>query len=129
MCGFPVKHSGCGDVARRRNDAVDPESPLSLQNRKVTFVGGPLAGASPSASKYPASVTLWMNSSSWNALGFVIDRPHYYQYATEGTASGVTARAVGDIDGDTVLSTFERSGVMNSGEIQGTRLRVVNELE
>ena len=54
MCGFPVKHAGCCDVARRRNDAVDPESPLSLQNCKVTFVGGPLAGASPSASKLAA---------------------------------------------------------------------------
>lgn len=85
--------------------------------------------AAPSASNYPASATLWMNSSAWNALGFVIDRPHYYQYATEGAASGFTTRAVGDIDGDTVLSTFERSGVLNSGEIQGNRLRVVNELE
>jgi len=83
----------------------------------------------PSASKYPASVTLWMNSSSWSALGFVIDRPHYYQYVTTGSASGFTARAVGDIDGDTVLSTFERSGIINSGEIQGTRLHIVNELE
>ena len=54
MCGFPVKPAGCCDVARRRNDAVDPESPLSLQNCKVTFVGGPLAGASPSASKLAA---------------------------------------------------------------------------
>lgn len=88
-----------------------------------------LPSAAPSASKYPASVTLWMNSSTWNSLGFVIDRPHYYQYATDGSNSGFTARAIGDIDGDTVLSTFERSGVINSGEIQGTRLRITNELE
>ena len=54
MCGFPVKPAGCCDVARRRNDAVDPESPLSRQNCKVTVVGGPLAGVSLSASKLAA---------------------------------------------------------------------------
>lgn len=88
-----------------------------------------LPTAAPSASKYPSSVTLWMGSSTWNSLGFVIDRPHYYQYSTDGSSSGFTARAVGDIDGDTVLSTFERSGIINSGEIQGTRLQITNELE
>ncbi len=54
MCGFPVKPAGCCDVARRRNDVVDPESPLSRQNCKVTVVGGPLAGVSLSASKLAA---------------------------------------------------------------------------
>ena len=54
MCGFPVKHSGFCDFAMSCIDVVDPESPLSLQNGKVTFVGGPPAGASPSASKLAA---------------------------------------------------------------------------
>ena len=54
MCGFPVKPAGCCGVARRRSDAVDPESPLSRQNCKVTVVGGPRAGVSLSASKLAA---------------------------------------------------------------------------
>lgn len=41
----------------------------------------------------------------------------------------MTARAVGDIDGDNTLSTFERSALLNSGEIQGAQIRIVNELE
>ncbi len=90
---------------------------------------GALPTAAPSASKYPANVTMWMNSSDWNSLGFVIDRPHYYQYSTDGSNTSMTARAVGDIDGDNTLSTFERSALLNSGEIQGAQIRIVNELE
>ena len=54
MCGFPAKPAGCCGVARRRSDAVDPESPLSRQNCKVSVVGGPRAGVSLSASKLAA---------------------------------------------------------------------------
>jgi prepilin-type N-terminal cleavage/methylation domain-containing protein len=90
---------------------------------------GAMPTAAPSASKYPANVTMWMNSSDWNSLGFVIDRPHYYQYSTDGSNTAMTARAVGDIDGDNTLSTFERSALLNSGEIQGAQIRIVNELE
>ena len=88
-----------------------------------------LPTTAPSASKYPPNVVLWTASSDWNALGFVIEGGHYYQYSTDGTNSALTTRAVGDIDGDTVRSTFERAGVMNSGEIQGSQVRVTNELE
>lgn len=88
-----------------------------------------LPTGAPTASKYPASVTMWMNSSDWAALGFVIDRPHYYQYSTEGSNSAMTTRAVGNIDGDSTNSTFERSALLNSGEIQGAQIRIVNELE
>jgi len=88
-----------------------------------------LPSGPPSASKYPASVTMWTNSSDWAALGFVIETPHYYQYSTDGTNTAMTARAVGDIDGDSTNSTFERSAQLNSGEIQGAQIRIVNALE
>jgi type IV pilus assembly protein PilA len=88
-----------------------------------------LPSAPPTASKYPANVVLWTGSSDWNSLGFVIDRPHYYQYSTQGANTGMTARAVGDIDGDTTLSTFQRSATMNSGEVQGAPMEIINELE
>jgi len=96
----------------------------------TTFATCPtLPAAAPSASKYPANVTLWMNISAWNTLGFVLERPHYYQYSTDGSNTAMTARAVGDIDGDGTTSTFERSATLNSGEIQGAQIRIVNELE
>ncbi|MDO9021525.1 MAG: prepilin-type N-terminal cleavage/methylation domain-containing protein [Deltaproteobacteria bacterium] len=100
------------------------------RSTSTTFATCPaMPTAAPSASKYPANVAMWMNSSEWNTLGFVIDRPHYYQYSTEGTNSTMVVRAVGDIDGDNALSTFSRSAVMNSGEIQGAQINIVNELE
>ena len=74
------------------------------------------------------SVTNWDSSATWQALKFAIADPFYYSYQYESTnvASGVgstfTARACGDLDGDTVPSTFERAGRSNSQrEIVGSR--------
>ena len=89
----------------------------------------PLPTAAPGINKYPADVTAWMGSSEWNSLGFLIDRPHYYQYSTEGSNAGMTVRAVGDIDGDGIQSTFDRRATLTSGEIQGSGITITNELE
>lgn len=88
-----------------------------------------LPTAAPSASKYPSDVTMWSTNSQWNSLGFIIDRPHYYQYSTEGSNTSMTARAVGDIDGDSIQSTFVRSAIINQGEVQANRIQITNELE
>lgn len=85
--------------------------------------------AAPGAGKYPADVSVWVGSSQWVALGFVLDRAHYYQYSTDGSNAAMTARAVGNIDGDSVESTFERLATVNAGEIEGARIHIVNELE
>ena len=100
------------------------------RSASTTFATCPaMPTAAPTASKYPSNVVMWMASSEWNTLGFVIDHPHYYQYSTDGSNTTVVARAVGDIDGDSSQSTFSRAGVMNSGEIQGAQISVVRELE
>jgi type II secretory pathway pseudopilin PulG len=55
---------------------------------------------------------------TWEALSFAIDDPHYfsYQYDSEGSGAtaSFTARALGDLDGNGVRSTFERSGRSNA---------------
>jgi prepilin-type N-terminal cleavage/methylation domain-containing protein len=89
----------------------------------------PMPTTPPGSSRYPANAAIWSAASDWNALGFVIDRGHFYQYSTDGNNLGLTARAVGDLDGDGNQSTFERSGLVNSGEIQGAHINIVNELE
>jgi type IV pilus assembly protein PilA len=86
------------------------------------------AGA-PSASKFPAQPTNFTSNSGWSAIGFSVDAPLYYQYTATGTASTFTASANGDIDGDTILSTFSRSAALNAGEIQGGQISITNELE
>lgn len=66
---------------------------------------------------------------TWRALGFASDRPTRYTYSFEPARSGcgvrvatkavaVVIRAQGDLDGDGVLSTFERrAGISREGEL------------
>ena len=75
---------------------------------------------------------------TWQALNFSVDDPFYYQYTYESTGSlntGVTskftARASGNLDCDSVLSTFERIGTVDSSNnvIGGAGLFQQEELE
>ncbi|MCG8421255.1 MAG: prepilin-type N-terminal cleavage/methylation domain-containing protein [Proteobacteria bacterium] len=51
----------------------------------------------------------------WTALSFSVPDPHHYSYAylTGDPAVGFTARAIGDLDCDTMTSTFEMFGTVN----------------
>lgn len=65
------------------------------------------------------------DTPTWHALSFAVTDPHYYSYAYDSSGTnagaGFTARALGDLDGDGVLSTFERAGVANAQlEVQGS---------
>jgi type IV pilus assembly protein PilA len=65
-------------------------------------------------------------AGSWNALKFSMEDPFYfqYQYAASGTddTSQFTARALGDLDCDTTLSTFEMAASINPDDnsVQGS---------
>jgi len=72
---------------------------------------------------------------TWRAISFAIGDPHYYQYELEvagkGKGAGFTARAMGDLDGDGIYSTFERAASIDaSGNIRGAAgIYIDNELE
>ena len=74
----------------------------------VTPAGGPPAGSTTST-----SAAQW-DRQGWNKLHFKITAPHRYAYTFDSsginTKAVYTARAVGDLDGDGVLSTFEMRG-------------------
>jgi len=57
--------------------------------------------------------SVW-DTPTWIALSFTIATPHRFRYAYETAGEGpgavFTARASADLDCDTVLSTFERTG-------------------
>lgn len=90
----------------------------------------PLPAAAPTRAKYRANVAQWEASTAWIAIRFSLNIPHYYQYASPGGDSAFTARAVGNLDGDGVYSTFERVGArLAGGELQSTALTITNELE
>ncbi len=61
---------------------------------------------------------------TWKALTFEMRDPHYYQYeyVSDGTGaeSRFTVRALGDLNCDGVMSTFERIGTIDSeGNVNG----------
>jgi type IV pilus assembly protein PilA len=57
-------------------------------------------------------------TGSWVDLKFSMDDPHYYEYQFDSSgvnsASQFSARAIGDLDCDTVLSTFELVGAVDA---------------
>jgi type IV pilus assembly protein PilA len=75
------------------------------------------------------------SADTWQALSFSISDPHYYSYEYQssgtGAAAAFTARALGDLDGDGTLSTFERAAGMNTNlEVSGSQgIWMKNELE
>jgi hypothetical protein len=88
-----------------------------------------MPSANPSNVKYTPNVAQWISDASWNAVSFSLDTGHYYQYSSPGTSTSFTARAIGNIDGDTTSATFERIGTVTAGEVQGSQIRITNELE
>ena len=78
--------------------------------------------------------TLW-NDSTWSALNFSVDDPFYYsyQYNSAGVDTGATfqAWAFGDLDCDSIYSTYQRSGsVLSDRSVSGgAGLYTKNEIE
>jgi prepilin-type N-terminal cleavage/methylation domain-containing protein len=87
----------------------------------------------PGSTKYPARPTIWTTDPQWTAIGFSLDQPHYYAYASYTSGSGEGAyfysRAIGDLDNDDNESTFSITGTVVHGEIQRDRMIVTRELE
>ncbi len=89
----------------------------------------------PGAAPYPPNASIWVTDDQWNSIGFALTTRHYYAYnsfavLTTGPGAYFYARAVGDLDGDDVESTFTFTGtVMPEGEIERSPLDVIKELE
>ncbi|MFO0649221.1 MAG: prepilin-type N-terminal cleavage/methylation domain-containing protein [Polyangiales bacterium] len=102
----------------------------ALERGTATYVNASvMPTAAPTAAKYTANVSQWAADANWTAIGFSLDAAHYYQYNSPGGTSAFTARAQGDLDGDAILATFERTGSIVSGELQGSNLTITQELE
>ncbi len=94
------------------------------------FINAPATPTSaPSSGKYAANVALWTASPQWNALGFAMESAHYFQYESPSSTTGFTVQAHGDLDGDTIVSTFRRVGTIVGGEVQSQNTEVFDELE
>lgn len=107
--------------------------------------GDPVHQFCPSAEQTPATVPRatkveveadeW-EANGWECLKFRTTQPQYYAYrydsnaSASGTRASYTATALGDIDGDTIVSTFQLIGKGTaSGQTTRVSFRVTNEDE
>lgn len=79
------------------------------------------------AKKCPGQPELYESDATWAAINFTMADPHYYIFTYEAggndESSQFTARANGDLNCNQLLSTFERVGIIESGEyVNGTAL-------
>jgi hypothetical protein len=100
----------------------------------ATFAAAPpFPPAMPTASPYPRDEGRWLLQPDWGRIGFSIDAEDYYQYQVVpgvfGINRGFIVKAIGDLDGDGVLSTFQRAAYLSAGEIQGRQIEIINALE
>ncbi len=71
-------------------------------------------------------ISLWTDNDVWNGLVFQQEQGHYFHYnfiwSNEPEGYGAcqfTAQAFGDLDGDGVFSTYERSGAADENGVNG----------
>jgi len=88
----------------------------------------PATKAGIAGKKYQSNPSEWMEASTvdgftgWNCVKFSMNDPQYYMYNYTGPAAAsagadaaaFTCTARGDLDGDTVLSTFTIAGVVHA---------------
>lgn len=121
------------------------ETGARQQFTRVTLVGesgvhmfcptGPLTpSAVPKGTKLKVDNAAW-NDTTWKCLMFTLNDPQFYAYrhvsnGAVGTTAMYTATAHGDLDGDTVTSTFTLTarGASN-GEAERVSLKVTLEDE
>jgi type IV pilus assembly protein PilA len=97
---------------------------FSRQLCKSASQAVPNAATSIQGKKYQSSAAEWnidaAGNSGFACLKFSMDQPQYYQYSYLGgqqagsVGDSFTATANGDLNGDTVLSTFSITGSVNS---------------
>ena len=115
------------------NDHTTPNGSIVAAQFPADVIVTPSLSAIGNEKRDPSQAD-WV-AASWSSLNFAVSDPHYYayQYNSEGTRIGstFTASAFGNLDGDTVYSTFVRVGSVRAGnEVRGgAGLYQQNELE
>ncbi len=113
-------------------ERVDPADPMTVKTGPPP--AAPMTPAAGSCCKEPEGTCApdkgnW-DHEGWKAVNFEPDHPHRYSYEVEVKGQTVTVRAVGDLDCDGILSTYESVGTMKDGMLEFTReLAETNPLE
>ncbi len=118
------------EAARRDGTALPRQFPVSA----TLTPGNPtkLMCKNGKPVKYVPTAKTW-SQDTWHTFNFSIDEPFYYayEYVSKGTEAGsaFTVRAIGDLDCDGILSTFERVGTADSSRRVTGAVFTNNEME
>lgn len=84
----------------------------TVQRAKIVAapVTPPIGECCKQAGKKCAGQTGDWKQPGWQAIAFELADPHYYSYELVVDATGFTARAIGDLDCDGELATYELRG-------------------
>jgi hypothetical protein len=64
--------------------------------------------------------SMWVSDPVWDELEFAISEDFYFQYSYEGTDTGFTAKAIGDLDCDGSMVTVTLEGSIVDGNVTTT---------
>jgi hypothetical protein len=133
LAGLAAAH-GCPNDGREVGEAgITP--PLAID-----CAAGPGGRCTPSVGGEGGpghySAKLWTDNAVWDGLNFQQETPHAFHYNfkwSNGTTGfgtcQFTAQAFGDLDGDGVFSTFERSGAADHVGVNAAGLYIDLETE
>jgi type IV pilus assembly protein PilA len=104
---------------------------LSRALCKSASITVPSAGVTAVAGKkYQSSAAEWnadaLGNSGFACLKFTMDAPQYYVYNYTSATTTFTAQANGDLNGDTIQSTFQILGSVNSSNILNISPNVIS---
>jgi len=137
-----------GRMAKDQSSAYDREA---LDKAVITLSGSSttaralcpdaaqVPATAPSDGKYQSSPNDWKGDAGWDCLRFSMQDPQWFAYDFDSTGSAsagstFSALAHGDLDGDSVLSTFALDGAIQSDGTElvltlADQIREVNEDE
>lgn len=94
-----------GEVTKKVKESYDANHELCPSARPVPRDFELVRGT-----HYTAPPSDWESDPGWKCLGYVEQYPTFYQLQYERTGDFFTVRAVGDIDGDDIRSTYTFEG-------------------
>jgi len=102
---------------------VSPGNVSALMRALCASTAANIPASVPAGQKYQAKSAEWTAGDSrtgWQCLKFVMDEPQYYSYgytasSTDPSTGAFITTANGDLNGDSIVSTFSVSGSATNG--------------
>ena len=132
-CVRALRLSRTAEAAENLNVILISTARLRAEQPQLVLASTPMTPATVPRGDTALDPAGSWDHPTWKAIGFSLTEPHWYSYRIEmdhDVRTPVHVMAFGDLDGDGVLSTFERNAVREGTAIvPQAPLIVTNELE